>query len=78
MTPDCRVVDTLLEGALKVRDRFGAASESHLLAKVVSSFSADTTLAAGDTDLQSNTVANVEARNLGADGDDGTGGLMSQ
>ncbi len=78
VAPDSRVVYPLLKCALKVRDGFGATSKPHLLAEVVAAFPADTTLTARDPDFQSNSVADVETGHLGANGHNGTGGLMAQ
>ncbi len=68
MAPHGWVVDPLLEGALEVRDALGTTPETHLLAEVVAAFPADAALSARDADLQCHTIANPEARHLGADG----------
>ena len=77
MTPDGRVVDPLLEGALIMRDRFGTTPESHLFAKIVTTFTADCALAAGHTNFKGHPVTNVEARHLGPYGNDDTRGFVA-
>lgn len=68
MAPHSRMVDSLLERALVVRVAFGAASESHLLAEVVSTFTADATLATGNTNLKRNPISDFEAADLRSNG----------
>lgn len=48
VAPDSRVVNTLLECALEVRDGFGTAPKSHFLAEIISALTADATLTAGN------------------------------
>lgn len=69
MTPHSRVIDPLLQSALIVRIGLCAAPESKLLAKVVSTLAADATLAASDANLESHSVAELEASDLRANGD---------
>ncbi len=78
MTPHGWVVDSLLQGALEVRDAFGATPEAHLLAEVVSTSPADSALAAGDADLERDPVVDLEAHDLGADGHDDARRLVAQ
>jgi hypothetical protein len=49
--------------------RFGAAPEPHALAEVIPPLEADSALAARDADLERHAVADLEARDLGPDGD---------
>lgn len=51
MTPNCRMIDPLLKSALEVWHTFGATPESHFLAKVVSTFSANTTFTTRNANL---------------------------
>lgn len=61
-----------------MRERFGTASEPHLLAEVIPPLAADTTLATGYTDLECNAVTNIKAGDVRPDGNDGSRGLMAQ
>jgi len=78
VAPDGRVVYLLLQSPLEVGNRFGATPESHLLAEIISALPADAALAAGDADLEGNTVAEVKARDLRANGDNDSRGLMAE
>jgi len=51
VTPHGRMVDSVLERALEMGYRFGAAPEFHPLAKVVPSLAADDALPTRDADL---------------------------
>jgi hypothetical protein len=51
VTPRGRMVDSVLERALEMGHRFGAAPESHPLAKIVPSLAADDALPTRDADL---------------------------
>lgn len=72
------MVYPILECALEVREALCTTPESHLLAEVVATFPADTTLSARDTDFQCNSISKLEASHLGADGDNSAGGLMAK
>lgn len=69
VAPDSRVVYSLLKGPLEMREGLGAASEPHLLTKIVPALSTYATLSAWDTDFQCHPIANGEAAHLGANGD---------
>lgn len=60
MAPFGWVIDSFLKSALEVRYTFSAASESHLLAQIISSFPADTTFTTGNANLKGNAVAYIE------------------
>lgn len=76
MAPHCGVVYSLLQSSLKMRYTLRAASESHLLAKIITTFPADCTLSARDADLEGNSVTDGEARDLRSNSDNYTGRLM--
>jgi hypothetical protein len=57
---------------------FGAAPESHFLAKIITALTADTALAAGDANFKGNSVANGKTRDLGANGHDSARGFMAE
>ena len=78
MAPYCRVVDSLLKGALKVRNALGTTPKSHLFAEIVAPFPADGTLTAWNADFEGNPVTNGEASDLRPDSHDYTGGFMSK
>ena len=78
VTPDGRVVDPLLKSTLVVRVTLGAAPEAHLLAEVVSALPADPALTAGNTNLESNSITQLEASHLGSNGNNFTRRLMAQ
>lgn len=78
MTPSCRMVDAILERALKVWEGLGGASEAHGLADVVTTFGAPGTCAAGQPDLQGDFVTDLKAHHLWADGDDRASRLMAE
>jgi hypothetical protein len=61
-----------------MRHRFGTTPEPHALAEVIPAPAADATLAAGDADLEGDTVTDAEARHLGPDGDYGPGRLVAE
>lgn len=65
VAPDSWVVDLLLKCALVVRVALSTAPEAQLLAKVITSFTADSALSAGHTDFKSNAVAYLEASDVG-------------
>ena len=69
VTPSGRMVDSLLERALEMGHRFGAAPESHALAKIVASLATDDALPTWDADLQGHSVADTEPGHLRPDGD---------
>jgi hypothetical protein len=72
VTPYRWMVYPLLECALEVRERLGTAPEPHLLAEVVSAFSADATLTTRDANLEGHAVTDAEARDLRPNGNDDT------
>ena len=78
MAPGSRVVDSFLQGPLKMRHGFCAASKPHLLAKVIPASPADTAVATWDANLESNPVAKLEARHPGANSDDDPRRFMTQ
>ena len=78
MTPYRRVVDSILERALVVGERFCAAPEPHLLAEVISPPATCRTLSTRDADLQGDAVSHCKATHLGADCYHDPGGLMAQ
>lgn len=67
VTPRCWVIYPFLQGSLVMRERLCTAPKSHLLAEIVSAFPADATLATWDTDLEGNTITDIEARDLGSE-----------
>lgn len=78
VTPYCRVINPVLERALEVGERLRAASESHLLAEVISPLATCGTLPTSDADLQGDAVSNYKATHLRADGDYDPRGLMTE
>jgi hypothetical protein len=78
VTPDGWVVDPLLEGALVVRIGLSTAPEAQLLAKVVAALAADSALSAGYANLEGNTVAELEALDLWANGHHLARGLVAK
>lgn len=78
VAPDSRMIDPLLESSLVVGVALCAASESHLLAKIVSSLTADATLPAGNPDFEGYPVAYLKASDLGANGNNLSGGLVPE
>ena len=60
MAPGRRMVYPLLERPLIMRHALGATTETHPFAQVVPSLAADATLAAGDADLERDTVPDIE------------------
>jgi len=78
VAPLRRVVDTFLKGTLVVGDALRAAPKPKLLAKIVAALGADRAAATRDSDLKRNSVAKLEARNLGPYRDDHPGRLVSQ
>lgn len=78
VTPYRRVINPVLQGALKVGERLCAASESHLLAEIISPLAAGRTLSTGDAHLQGDAVSDHKAAHLGADGYYDPRGLMAK
>ena len=78
VTPDGRVIDPFLESTLVVGDRFRTTPESHLLAKVITTFTTDGALATSHPNFKSYPVTDVKARDLGPYGNDNARGLMAQ
>jgi hypothetical protein len=78
VAPDCGVVDPLLESSLEVRDAFRTTPEPHLFAQIVTTFSADSTLAAGDADLEGYSIANLEAIDLRTNANHDTRGFVAK
>lgn len=72
------MVDLLLERPLVMRIALGTAPEAKLLAEVVSTLAADSTLLTCHTDLEGDPVSNLEAAHLGANRDHLTSRLMSE
>ncbi len=58
MTPNSRMINSFLKRSLKMRDAFRTTPKLHFLAKVVSPFSANSTLAAWNAYFQCNSVSN--------------------
>ena len=77
MAPDCRVVDSFLQRSLEMWNAFGTTPEFHPLAQVISSFPADATLTAWNSNFQRNTVADIEAIDLWPNRNDDTRGFMA-
>lgn len=59
-------------------DAFCAASESHLLAQVVTASPADAALSARNADFEGNSVPNCKARDLRANSNNYAGRFMSK
>ena len=78
MTPGRRMIYPLLERSLVMRHALGAAAEPHLLAEVVPPLAADAALAAGDTDLERDAVADLEPGHPRADGHNDAGRLVAE
>lgn len=78
VTPYRRVINSVLERALEVRERLRAAPEPHLLAEVISPFATCGALSTGDADLQGDAVSHCKATHLRANGYHDTGGLMTE
>lgn len=78
MTPDGRVIYPFLQCALEMGNTLCTTPEAHFLAKVISAFSADGTLAAWKANLESDSVANGEAVYLRANGHHRAGGFMAK
>ena len=78
MTPLSRVVDPLLQRALRMREDLGRTPEAHGAADVVPSRLAVLALLAGDTDLEGHLVSRGEVRDALANGHDGAAGLMTE
>jgi len=76
MAPLSRVVDAFLKGSLEVRHRFGATSEPHARAKVISTSLAGPTVVTRYTNFQCDPVANLEPVYGFPDSDDDTCRLM--
>ena len=75
-----RVVHALLEGAVEVRERLGAAREAHVLAEVVAALEAVGARAALDAGLDGDALADAEAvrGRAGPECGDDAGGLVPQ
>ena len=69
MAPNCRMVDSLLQSPLKVRYALRTTPESHLLAEIIPSFPADTTLATWYSYLERYSITNTEAIDFWSNGD---------
>ena len=78
MAPYGGMIYLLLEGSLVMGIALGTASETQLLAEVISTFAANTTLSTCHPNLESNPIANLEAAYLRANGDNFTGRLMPE
>lgn len=64
VTPSSGVVNPVLKGALKVRERLCRAPKSHALANVVATLSTPLALAARHTDFHSDLVSDLEIRDF--------------
>jgi hypothetical protein len=72
------VIQLLLERALKMGDRLGAAPEAHLFAEIISSCKASPARITRHANFQSDPIADMEARHTFANGLDHPGRLMPQ
>lgn len=77
MAPLRRVVDSLLESSLVMRNTFGATPKPKLLAEVIPPFPADGACVAGHADLQSHPVPETESGDLGSNSNHNTRGLVA-
>ena len=78
MAPNGRVIDSLLKGALVMRDGFGAAPEPQLRAKVVPSLPARSAHSTRHSNLEGNPVAKGKSCHLRPDGNYHAGRLMTE
>jgi hypothetical protein len=78
MAPYGRMIDSLLESSLEMRNALRATPELHLLTEVVPPFSTDGTLAAGNANFEGNSVTNGEAIDLRSNTHYNTGRFMSK
>jgi hypothetical protein len=77
VAPFCGVVDAFLERPLEVRHRLGATSEPHPRAKVVSTSLTCPTIVTRHTDLQCDSLADLEASDSFTNSHNNTSGLMA-
>jgi hypothetical protein len=78
MTPLGRMVDSLLQCALEMRETLCRRSEFHILADVVAAFFTTVTGVAWNTNLQSYSVASGEIGYGRTDSGDDAGGFMTE
>jgi hypothetical protein len=78
VAPSRRVVDPLLQCALRMWERLGRASEVHALAYVVPPFKTQLTLLTRLADLERNPVTHLEVTDARTDGRDDARGLVTQ
>ncbi len=78
VAPDRWMVDSLLESSLEMRHAFRTTPESHFLAQIISSFSANGALAARNADFKRNSVADREAIDLWTNAHNYTGRFMAK
>jgi hypothetical protein len=64
VTPSCRVINSFLKSSLEMGNALCATPEFHLLAKIISSFPTDSTLATRNSDFECHTISNLKAMNL--------------
>ena len=78
MAPNRRMINSLLQRSLEMRNTLCATSESHLLAKIVASFPANVALATGNPYFQGYSVADGKAIDLRANAHYYTGRFMTK
>jgi hypothetical protein len=77
VAPLCGMIDTLLEGTLEMRHRFGATSKPHLGAQVVAAPLARPAVVTRHTDFQSNAFTNLVTRDILTNCNDNSSRLMA-
>lgn len=77
VAPDSGMINPLLQRALVVRVGFGTASETQLFAQVITTFTADAAVSTSNTNLKSNSVAQLEAAHLRTNSNNFPGRFMA-
>jgi hypothetical protein len=78
VAPFCGVINAFLESPLKVRHGLGATSKPHLRAEVISTSLARSTVVARNTNLQRDSVTDLEAGSSIPHSYNHPSGLMAQ
>lgn len=78
VAPSCRMVNSLLERPLEVRESLGRATESHATADVVSTRRAVFAVLTRHTDLERNAISSSDVLHISANSNNGAAGFVAE